>query len=100
MIRISKTFTRPNTNTAWWFQTADGAEFSAYRLATYGNKLSDSTNEMSQDGLTWRYSVNWPSAADRDVAHADPVFTAATQKRASYNAAHGITETETEINVI
>ena len=100
MIRISKTFTRPNSNTAWWFETTDGMEFAAYRVATYGSKLSEPSNAMSPNGLSWTYNVTWTSQADRNAAHADPVFVAAEAKKASYNAANGITESITEINSI
>jgi hypothetical protein len=92
MIRISKTFTRPNSNTVWWFQTTDGIEFTAYRNATYGSKLSDPANAVSPNGLSWTYNITWTSEADRNAARADPIFVAAEAKKASYNAANGITE--------
>lgn len=100
MIRVSKTFTRPNTSTNWWYQTTDGAEFAAYRVATYGNKLSGESSTFSPNGLTWTYIVSWPSEADRNAAHADPVFAAADAKRTSYNAAHGITESASVVTTI
>jgi len=100
MIRVSKTFTRPNTSTNWWYQTADGAEFAAYRVATYGSKLSNATNAISPNGLSWTYNVTWTSEADRNAAHADSVFVAAEAKKASYNAANGITESASVITTL
>jgi hypothetical protein len=97
MIRISKTFTRPNASVNWWFQTPAGAEFSAYRVATYGSKISEPTNSMSNDGLVWNYSVTWESQQAFDTMMADSVIQAGIAAYEAYNASNGITDTDTTV---
>jgi hypothetical protein len=100
MIRVSKTFTRQNANTAWWFQTSEGADYAAYRLATYGSKLSEPTNELSPDQLTWRYSVIWASQADYNEMMADPIITSSMESRKIYDSQNGITSTSPQLQNI
>jgi len=100
MIRVSRTFIRPNTNVAWFGTTSAGMDVTAERIALYGNKLSQTSNEISQDGKTWKYSVTWASRADYNTAMADSRIMAGIELRKSYNAANGITESITEINSI
>ena len=97
MIRVSRTFIRPNTSIAWFQTTASGMEVAAERVALYGDKLSEPSNEISQDGKTWRYSVNWSSQADYNTAMADSRIVAGIELRKSYNASNGITESESVI---
>lgn len=97
MIRVSRTFTRPNTNVVWFQNTQAGQQVAAERVALYGSKLSEPSNLISQDGKTWKYSVTWSSQADYDTAMADSRIVAGIELRKSYNAANGITESESEI---
>lgn len=97
MIRVSRTFTRPNTNVVWFQNTSTGQQVAAERVALYGANLSAPSNTVSPDGKTWTYTVNWTSQADYDTAMADSRIIAGINQRKSYNAANGILESETFI---
>lgn len=97
MIRVTKTWIRPNTNIKLFLQTDAGKAFSAYRDATYGNKLSNETRSLSQDGLTWTYSVTWSSAEDRNAMLADPTIQSYAAQGNAYNSANGIFVSDDQI---
>jgi hypothetical protein len=100
MIRVSKTFTRQTANTTWWYQTPAGADYLAYRTATYGSKISAPINEVTQDGLTWRYSVNWANQEDYATMQADPIIVSSMNARKAYDSQNGITVGATQIQNI
>ena len=100
MIRVFKTFTRQSVRKIWWHETTRGAEYSAYRIATYGSKLSEPTSELSPDGLTWRYSVNWSSQEDWNAMMADPIIIASLNARNTYDSQNGMTSSTPEIRNI
>jgi len=100
MIRVSIVFTRQNKNTTWWYHTPAGADYSAYRLATYGSKISDPINEVSPDELTWRYSVNWTNQADYNAMMADSIIVASMNARNTYNSQNSIVSSVPQIQSI
>jgi hypothetical protein len=100
MIRVSRTFTRPNTLVAWHHETTAGLSVSAYRASAYGNKMSGQSVQLSSDGLSLTYHVNWASQADFDASRADSQFMAGQSSRQSYNARNGIVESGQTITQI
>lgn len=95
MIRVTKTFIRPNTNVDWWFNTPAGAAYTAYRSSVYGAKITDPSSVLSEDGLTWTYSNTWSSQEDFDAMLADSATQEALADYEAYNLVHGITDTTT-----
>lgn len=100
MIRVSRTFVRPNTNISWYHETAEGISVSANRVEKYGNKLSNPVTGLSQDGKTWTYTVTWASQEDYNTAMADSLITNGITKRKIYNASNGITESASTITPV
>jgi hypothetical protein len=100
MIRVSKTFTRPNTGINWWHTTGPAEPYNAYRLSTYGAKLSNPVREDSSNGLAWTYSVTWASQVDYDNFLADSTIAQGIALRKAYNARNSIIEGVTSITAI
>lgn len=97
MIRISKTFTRPNTGVTWWHLTSPAETYNVYRLTTYGSKLANPVREESVNGLLWIYNVTWSSQEDYDNYMADSTIARGIELRKSYNAANGVIESTLSI---
>ena len=100
MIRVSRTFVRPNTNISWYHDTTEGQAVVANRIAKYGNKLSNHVVEVSADGKTWTQNVTWASRADYDIAMSDSSITNGITKRKLYNNLNGIVESPSTITPI
>lgn len=97
MIRVTKTFIKPDASTDLWFNTPAGAEFSVYRLETYGSKIANFTSAVSNDGLTYTFSVTWASREEYDKMMADPVIISSVQARKDYHNQVGIFEGDNQI---
>jgi hypothetical protein len=95
MIRVTKTFTKPNATITWATSVASAplAAFFAYRDATYGKKMANQTDALSADKLTWIHTTDWLSQADWDAFRADPQTQAGLAIMRNYNSSMGITET-------
>lgn len=97
MIKVTKTFIRPNTSVNWWVTTPAGQNFSGYRQAMFGSKISDQSITVSPDGLTFTVTVNWASRADYDAMMADSVVQQSIAARRAYDGQNGIYEADTQI---
>jgi hypothetical protein len=97
MIRVSRTFVRPNTNTSWYHDTPEGQIVTANRIAKYGNKLSNPVVNESTDGKTWTHNVTWASQEDYNIAMSDSSITNGITKRKLYNNLNGIVESQSTI---
>jgi len=100
MIKVTKTFIRPNASVVWWITTPAGQNYVGYRQAMYGSKISNQseTHEIeSSDGLTWTFSATWDSRADYDAMMADPNIQQAIAARRAYDGQNGIYEADTQI---
>jgi len=95
MIRVTKTFTRPNDTVTWMtsVKSAPLEAFFAYRDATYSKKMANQTDALSADKLTWIHTTDWLSQADWDAFRADPQTQAGLAIMRNYNSSQGITET-------
>jgi len=100
VIRVSKTFTRQNTGINWWHLTPPAETYNAYRLTTYGSKLTNPIREESENGLSWTYSVTWSSQEDYDNFLADSTIAQGIALRKAYNARNSIIEGTTSITAI
>lgn len=97
MIKVTKTFIRPNASVGWWMTTPAGQNYTGYRQAIYGSKISEQSVSVSSDGLTFTATVNWASRADYDAMMADPTIQQAIAARRAYDGQNGIYEADTQI---
>jgi len=84
MFKISKTFTRPSVDIAWWHENTEAQQF---------NSLYDnSTLEQSPDGLSVTLSVTYNNEAEYLAFLANPNTKASVDQRIIYNTTYGIIE--------
>jgi hypothetical protein len=100
MIKITKSFTRPNNSIEWWQKLQESVVLESYRITTYSSKMSNHSIVGSSDGLSWTYKVTWTSQEDYNAYLADPRVIECNEARKTYNAQNGIIESDTEITPI
>ena len=100
MIKIAKSFTRPNTNIEWWQRLPESVPLELYRTTTYGSKMFNHSITGSTNGLSWTYRVTWSSQEDYDAYLADPRVIECNEARKAYNSQNGVIESDTEITPI
>jgi hypothetical protein len=84
MFTISKTFTRPSVDIAWWQDTPEAQQFNSL----YGN----STVEQSPNGLSFTLTITYDNEAQYLAMLANPTAKTSIDQRIIYNTTHGIIE--------
>lgn len=98
-IRVTKTFVRPNTETAFYRPVQ---AYRSYVDSTYvepGLRLSQSAT-LSDDQLTRTIVSEWKDQASYDQFLADPVCQEIFRLNRRYNRNHGITTSPATIETV
>lgn len=95
MIRVTRTFVRPNLEAPWHIDapyTGEiyNAEFTQHVTDTYKNNMHYLSNEVSADGLTLNFESLWESLEDYQTYMQDPICVAAWARRDQHNETHNI----------
>ena len=92
MFTISKTFTRPSVDIAWWQDTAE---------AEQSRTLYTNINiEQSSDGLSFTGTLTYENEAQYLEFLANPNAKTSIHQRIVYNTTHGIIEGSTSARTI
>lgn len=97
MIKITRSWTRPNTTVYWHFQVLDTGCWNPF---FEDDTLLSNTKRVSLDGLTVTNIAIWLNQAAWEVALTNPSVVAYFQEKVDYNNANMITETPPVIEEI
>lgn len=97
MIKVIRTYTRPNIDTAWHWEVIQTTCFIKYDVD--GQRIGQ-TADFSSDGLQTTFIAIWIDQASYDLATQDPEVLAYWEERATYNDSHGITMTPATIEPV
>jgi len=92
MIKISKTFTRPSVDIAWWQDTPEAEQSRAL--------YSSFSMVQSPDGLSFTGTLTYDNEAQYLAFLAEPSAKESIDRRKLYNAINGINEGPTSSVVI
>lgn len=98
MIRVTKTYTRPNITVKFHNEVLDGIHF----RTAYGQtgKRVAVNNTYSEDGLNWYYESFWVNLAVYQEHTQDPICINYFNNRDTYNESNGITHTPTVVEEV
>lgn len=91
MIKVNRTYTRPEIDTPWHLDQPFEAElytqeFKDYVQATYGEALLQISNTVSEDLWTLTFESVWTSEEAYQTYLVDPICVAVWEKRDAHNA--------------
>ena len=98
MIRVTKTYTRPNITVKFHNEVLDGTHF----RTAYGQtgKRVAVNNTYSEDGLNWYYESFWLNLSMYEEQLNDPICMVYSNDRDVYNNSNGITSTPTVVEEV
>lgn len=89
-LTIVKTFTRPDTNTAW-YNGSDEKKALMSAQADNGNQISKNTS-LSENELTRTTTIVWKDEDVRDVVRNDSIIITHRQNQKIHNDANNISK--------
>jgi hypothetical protein len=94
MFRVTRTFTRPNTEVLWHFQVLDGSYFRTTYLES--GKCIFLNNQVSADGLLFYHEAYWQNKELWEEHRQDPIMIEYFRLRDEHNQLNGIIADETQ----
>ena len=92
MFTLSRTYTKPDTNTPWHGEIIDKTEFSERLNSAYinTNKIVSNSMELSEDALSLTFHMVFDSEESYIEYDTDPILNNFWSARAEYNTIMGI----------